>query len=231
MTIWKLEINRLLKAELIYEVISRGHDASVTVDSLRRLVRSVIQLDANKSISVARHSIPHDDDKTAIESAIVELRTELPNFDGDTSSSLFLRVSSLWVHIHRRCELMHASTEEEQQTKRSLLLTITLLQSEFETKIKKMRKTTFGEFSRLSASSPVTRIVPPQGDEEPELLSSSEVDSDTEKPVSSQIATIVKHVDLSYLNASTILITLQNHTIATFIRKALTSTTLHFNIL
>ncbi|KAF5277158.1 hypothetical protein FQR65_LT03864 [Abscondita terminalis] len=172
--VWKFEVNRLKQHELRYELASRGLSADVSVEGLRKLVRSALQLEAEKSLSEIKYSIEYETDVTAVNVSLGELRTFVDNFTGDSTTSEFLRFSTLWTHTIRRCKLMVATSTEQAANRNSLLLSLTDLHNTIDSMIKKHRHTTFG-ISQAVTSSPKLTVTEDEGEPDP-LSSESDVE-------------------------------------------------------
>ncbi|KAF5306118.1 hypothetical protein FQA39_LY09096 [Lamprigera yunnana] len=110
---WKSSVCRLRQQELQYELLSRGFDATMSVDALRKSVRSVWHMEAEKSFSATSHSISFTDDQEVIERHIVEFTDVFQCFTGDVTHKDFLRAKSSWTHADNRCRRMQGKTAEE----------------------------------------------------------------------------------------------------------------------
>ncbi|KAK4881931.1 hypothetical protein RN001_005250 [Aquatica leii] len=148
---------------------SRGFESEAPVDRLRMSVRNVLKLEKNRSFQEVKHSIVFGDDDKAIAEGILELGNALQSFDGDTSSSEFKRVSTLVPHLLSRCARMNTTDDKQQSRQRQLMLDLTNLRTEFESRIRKFKRTTF--LPAIPTSSPNRKT--PENPKELEELSSS----------------------------------------------------------
>ncbi|KAF5294602.1 hypothetical protein FQA39_LY13361 [Lamprigera yunnana] len=105
-SVWKGSVCRLRQPELQYELLSRGFDAPMSVYALHNSVWSVPHMEAEKSFSVAPHTIPFADDRETVKRHIEELTDILKLFTGDIADKGFLRAKSLWTHADSRCRRM-----------------------------------------------------------------------------------------------------------------------------
>ncbi|KAK4872322.1 hypothetical protein RN001_014351 [Aquatica leii] len=155
---------------------SRGFESEAPVDRLRMSVRNVLKLEKNRSFQEVKHSIVFGDDDKAIAEGILELGNALQSFDGDTLSSEFKRASTLVPHLLSRCARMNTTDDKQQSRQRQLMLDLTNLRTEFESRIRKFKRTTF--LPAIPTSSPNRKT--PENPKELEELSSSE--SETGEP-------------------------------------------------
>ncbi|KAK4873216.1 hypothetical protein RN001_015245 [Aquatica leii] len=140
--------------ELKYELTSRGLNDDVSVDNLRKAVRSAIQLEANKSLSQVKNPFSFTEDKLAVEVALTELTTFSNSFQGDTSTTDFQRFSTLLLHAERRCGLMSTTSEGECCEHNRLHLRFQQIRNETESIAKKCRHSTLHGLSQVLSSSP-----------------------------------------------------------------------------
>lgn len=115
----KIDVNRLLKSELVYELLIRGSPANDTVAILRKNLRKLLRLEAeDPSFTRTPHNIPFEEDVREIESSIEHLDAWLENSDSGKPIPV---VETKVVHIIGRLENSTPSDDNEKQIRDDLL--------------------------------------------------------------------------------------------------------------
>ncbi|KAG5872250.1 hypothetical protein JTB14_009013 [Gonioctena quinquepunctata] len=184
--IWKNEINRLTSAELSYEMTSRGMSVG-TIEAMRKSFRNFLQ--NKEQFTQSANPITFKDDSKQINSNNKQLLDMLKDFDGDTKSSNFARISALLTHNVRRIQHSEPSSSEENSNKNQMLLDLYNIRSDFEKAIKKFNKTdSSGSASALLLNVGNSGVVTTQSSSGDESDDSDNVFSSTAAAVSNSFS-------------------------------------------
>lgn len=151
-----MEINRLSKDELTYELRIRGIKEESTVDVMRQVLRMALKLEKQSSFVAPSHPFSFAEDKTAIEEKIVELSALIETFAKPKTSTTFKRISSKLSHLYSRVSRCVPKTEEETAERSVLLGSVLSLCARLSAKAKsaaKMSSTQIEVSSQLVPSS------------------------------------------------------------------------------
>lgn len=113
----EIEINRLLKDELIYELKVRGvpPDSGAVVDDLRKLLRSNFKL---MKSGIAQPQVAHPftfaEDADGVKSVFADIENRLDNFNAENSGE-FKRIGAAVRHGLERIQRMKVSTADEKK--------------------------------------------------------------------------------------------------------------------
>ncbi|KAG5886426.1 hypothetical protein JTB14_009323 [Gonioctena quinquepunctata] len=118
----KVEVNRLEKEELSYELDIRGITGLTTVDSMRKSLRNLLKLEkAGTSLTFPSYPFTFDEDSVYIERKISEIEILVTDFSDSETSSSFSKIYSKLLHVFERTE-RSVSTKDEEHSKRSTFL-------------------------------------------------------------------------------------------------------------
>lgn len=148
-----MDVNRLDKDELGYELAIRGVGDVSTVVEMRKSLRGYLRLEKS-GITTKYPPYPYrfEDDSKAIESSIAFFERELLEFSGDEKSPSFLKTSTRLVHLFKRAERSQALSEEEQVLRSGYLAKIIELQAELGSRARKYRRLSLQTQSPLELS-------------------------------------------------------------------------------
>ncbi|KAK4875909.1 hypothetical protein RN001_012331 [Aquatica leii] len=149
-TIWKKEVNRLLADELRYELESRGFKTG-SVDTMRRSLRSVLNLEKTGQLSAITYNIAFTVDIQQISENSKQLSEALQVFDGNCTTSTFRRISTLMSHTLYRLDRCQPNTEDERVAKNEHLVAITGIKASFESVVRKYKRASLRDESLVLA--------------------------------------------------------------------------------
>lgn len=110
----KLEVNRLEKDELIYELAFRGITDKTTVEDMRKSLRAIFRLEKTESsLKYPKYPYTFGEDADYISAKILELQTLISGFSDLAGSPLFSKISSKLAHVFQRAERSTSSTDIE----------------------------------------------------------------------------------------------------------------------
>lgn len=169
----KLEVNRLEKDELIYELKFRGFTDVLTVKDMRKTLRNYLKLENSKSdLKYPEYPFSFREDIEYISRKIRDIENLITDFNDSNSSSGYFKINSKLAHVFGRTQKSNATNDDEHATRSKLLVDLLGLESKLKSKARK--------FMKLSQQSdmPVDLSV---------AMSSSRIDSDTESSGSEEI--------------------------------------------
>lgn len=138
--IWKNEINRLNQEELKYEMLSRGLQSG-SVESNRKSLRNILKLENKGDWSQISYPIKFEDDITQINKNNSELKKLVSEFDGNTKSSHFARLTALLTHNMRRIQHSDPGTDDTNVSlKNTALLELHNIKTDCEKLFKKFNR-------------------------------------------------------------------------------------------
>lgn len=176
----KLELNYLVKDELVYEAQIRGlgEGTDLTVDQLRKVLRSAIKLEKTSfELKNPSHPFTFDEDSDAILGKVDEINELVENFVGTENDSAYKKAISKIAHSVGRINRAKATTPEQQKIKADLRLQLLLALDNIKEKVKKeMKKETLLDLSVLNKS-----LAEPGAHSS--MVDLSESDSDGGRPV------------------------------------------------
>ncbi|KAK4875306.1 hypothetical protein RN001_011728 [Aquatica leii] len=149
-TIWKKEVNRLLADELRYELESRGFKTG-SVDTMRRSLRSVLNLEKTGQLSAVTYNIAFTVDIQQISENSKQLSEALQVFDGNCTTSTFRRISTLMSHTLYRLDRCQPNTDDERVAKNEHLVAITGIKASFESVVRKYKRASLRDESLVLA--------------------------------------------------------------------------------
>lgn len=136
----KLEVNRLEKDELIYELAFRGITDKTTVEDMRKSLRAIFRLEKTESsLKYPKYPYTFGEDADYISAKILELQTLISGFSDLAGSPLFSKISSKLAHVFQRAERSTSSTDIEHTQRSTFLIEILNLQSQLKSKARKCK--------------------------------------------------------------------------------------------
>lgn len=145
-----MKVNRLNKQELEYELTVRGIGTG-TVEQMRSSLSLLLRMEKQgDAVKRPPHPYTFEDDAAAVEEKLVELSEIVSNFDGDGTSSDFLKLETKFSHLLGRVERMVIDEKDtgSKETRSKLMGNIFALMGNFEGKVRTFRK-------RRTSSTPV----------------------------------------------------------------------------
>lgn len=136
----KLEINRLERPELVYELAVRGFSEDTTVAKMRTKLRACLKLEKSSEIKYPKHPFTFQDDCGALTDKFSELEALVADFSDCETSGAYLKITSKLVHAFGRADRSVATTEAEQTQRTSFLVDFLGLQSELKSKVRRHRR-------------------------------------------------------------------------------------------
>lgn len=126
----KIDVNRLLKSELGYELLIRGSPANNTVAVLRQNLRQLLRLEAeDPSFKRTPHNIPFVDDVREIEGSIEHLSSWLENSDSGKPIPV---IETKFIHIIGRLQNSTPSDDNERKIRDDLLNDVNVSFAEYQ---------------------------------------------------------------------------------------------------
>lgn len=138
---YKINVDKLLRNELEYEVKIRGIEPSGTVDSLRKCLRSLMHLENSGNVM---HSSFEQDTEGEIQSCtekLTELKLLIDAFSG--SSSHVSKIETKIAHLTGRINRLSEKSSEDREKRSDLLVQLTSFVSQFEDREKALKQAEF----------------------------------------------------------------------------------------
>lgn len=134
---YKLNVDRLSKEEIQYELKIRGYDIDGNLSKLKNNLRDVLAKEA-KGILTPRpeYSFVFEEDYNVVVSLKAEIEKVFEEFIAKPSSRLSLRIETKFSHALTRLDNSKPSTEEEIKQKQSLMTNLAVLMSQYELKFR-----------------------------------------------------------------------------------------------
>lgn len=149
----QIDVNRLDKDELGYELTIRGVCDVNTVVEMRKCLRGYIRLE-RCGIETKYPPYPYKfgEDSTVLTSSIGILHQDISDFAGDNKSSSFRKLSTRLLHLFKRAERSLAVSDEEQVVRSGFLAQLIGLHSELKSRARKYRRSSLQPQSPLELS-------------------------------------------------------------------------------
>lgn len=147
----RLEIERLSKDELAYELAVLGVTTVTTVDDMRATLRRMRRLAKHESFVRPAHPYTVAEDIAALTQLSTEIKSLLDLFAGSRTSSEFKKIKAKLAHATGRVGCIVATTADERQQVSRILVEI----SEFSSTLRSKAK----QFSRSSTPNVSTATV------------------------------------------------------------------------
>lgn len=169
-----MEVNRLDKDELIYELSFRGITDKKTVDEMRTSLRHLLKLEQAGSLAYAKYPFTFAQDKACLDEQLTQITALIQNFADLENSSNFRKIKSKLLHCFKRAERMIPTSDEEKKVKSQLLLGFVTLDSEVRSKARRFKRASQAAISPLEISAILSST----------NINSSGSDSDSDESVS-----------------------------------------------
>lgn len=132
----KLNVGRLSKAELEYQLTIRGVTEESTVEIMRSTLRGLLKLEKSSSFFMPKYPFTFSQDKISIETGLAEIKSLMDSFVSTPSSSEFAKVTTKITHYITRTNNSTPADENEKDLKSRLLVQLVSLSSQLEVKAK-----------------------------------------------------------------------------------------------
>lgn len=133
---YKLDIQRLNKNELTYELKIRGFIDVGNVDQMRDCLRNLMRLEKTEnSLTYPDYEFVFDDEVVVIESKIKDISELVEELDTGRKSGPALKIETKFAHILRRSDRLKAVGDNQIKQKSTLLTRIMELMSKYERKM------------------------------------------------------------------------------------------------
>lgn len=137
----KMEVNRLSRDELVYELKIRGVDEADTVDSMRRSLRYLMRLEKSTSYVRPKYPFSFAEDTAALEALLTATKALVDTFVGSKSAPEYKKIITRVAHAFGRIGHCKAANDAERATRSSLLVRLIALESEAKSKAKHFLRT------------------------------------------------------------------------------------------
>lgn len=128
----KLNIGRLSKTELIYQLKIRGVTHDATVEIMRSTLRGLMKIEKSSSFIAPTYPFTFAEDRLAIEAGLAEIE-ELLNDCGETwSSSEYAKITTKIAHYVIRTNRCNPGTNDEKNVRSKLLVKLVTLSSQLD---------------------------------------------------------------------------------------------------
>lgn len=137
----KLEVNRLEKDELIYELKFRGCTDNLTVKDMRKTLRGFIKLEKSKSdLKYPDYPFSFDEDHDSISTKLDDIKALIEDFNDSDSSTNYLKISSKLAHVFGRAKRSNSTTDDEHKQRSKMLVDLLGLESQLKSKVRKFMR-------------------------------------------------------------------------------------------
>ncbi|KAG5883462.1 hypothetical protein JTB14_030884 [Gonioctena quinquepunctata] len=137
----KVEVNRLEKEELSYELDIRGITGLTTVDSMRKSIRNLLKLEkAGTSLTFLSYPFTFDKNSVYIERKISEIEILITDFSDSETSSSFSNIYSKLLHVFERTARSVPTKDEEHSKRSTFLIKLLELKSNLSSKTTKFKR-------------------------------------------------------------------------------------------
>lgn len=165
---YRIDIQRLNKQELIYELKIRGFVDVGNVEQMRDCLRNLIRLkNTENSLTYPECELVFDDEYKIIDGKIKEIFELVEELDTGRKSGPALKVETKIAHILKRCDRLKTVGDDHLKQKSVLLTRIMTAISKYESKISEVESRLDADIRPSHASTPrsATRIDSPEDGE------------------------------------------------------------------
>lgn len=143
----KIDVNRLSKDELIYEMVIRGGEVKdATVENMRKDLRSFLRLEQSKvALEYPSYPFKFQEDCDYLIAKCVEVENLVRDFSDFETSSTFKKISSKLVHCFKRTERSVATNAEEKKKRSQLLVQFVRFQADLSSRAKRYKRSSMKE--------------------------------------------------------------------------------------
>lgn len=159
----KMNVNRLSKLELEYELTVRGIGIG-TVEQMRSSLSVALRMEREgDGVLKPPHPYSFDEDVAAVQDKIAELSASVASFGGDSRSTEYLKLETKFSHLLGRVERIVADEKDvkTKDTRSELMGQVFALLGNFEEKVKSFRR-------KRSCSTPIGLEILEGGHKDPE---------------------------------------------------------------
>lgn len=167
----KIEINRLSKDELQYELSLYGVTGEATVESMRRSLRQLRKLYSGTKYELPAYPFTFEQDSTALQAKIKTLTDAVDKFSDVRTSSEYLKLSTGLACAFGRVQRSKPLTDADSNLRQQLSVQLVDLLARLSHKAKSVRKSMVRAQSTLLD---ITMATPPGDDDEISSSSSDE---------------------------------------------------------
>lgn len=167
----KIEINRLSKDELEYELSLYGVSGEATVESMRRSLRQLRRLYTGTNYELPAYPFSFEQDSTALQAKIKTLTDAVEKFSDVRTSSDYLKLSSSIACAFGRVQRSKPLTEADSKLRQQFSVQLVDLLSRLSHQAKFARKSMVRAQSTLLD---ITMVTPPGNEDEASSSSSDE---------------------------------------------------------
>lgn len=127
---FKIEINRLPRTDLEYELLVRGAAIGQSINSMRSILRQLLRLESSPSYHAPAYPFTFAEDSVAIEAKLESIRLAISTFSGDRRHSDFTKLSTGLAHVYGRINNSQPTSAEQTQSRSDYLLRTAILSAE-----------------------------------------------------------------------------------------------------
>lgn len=131
----KIDVDRLVKEELDYELKVRGGEIPGTVEGMRKELRVLLKAEKDRSFVLPKYPFTHEQDIEALRVLIENLRTAINNVEGDGTSGEVKKIWTRLAHACGRLDRCPAENDEERKTRSGILLNLGRLEADLTAKL------------------------------------------------------------------------------------------------
>lgn len=136
---FKMEINRLTKSELRYELKVRGINESLSVETQRKTLRSLVRLEKAGKFTFPVFPYTIEEELTAIADKIKHIKGLVDDFSDVKQSAAYKKLTSIVAHIFYRLNRLPSGTTEQNNAKSKLIVQLISCEAELKIRAKKSR--------------------------------------------------------------------------------------------
>ena len=186
-----MEVNRLDRDELAYELIIRGIDASdeTTVADMRKSLRHLNKLEKSGTpLAYPKYPLKFDKDSTEVAKKISEVETLLKDFNDSSESTVFMKISTKLWHAYGRAQRSTPEGDDNIKKKSQMVVKILSLYSSLRHRARKYKRLSTMIHDPLEMADLLSSTGLEEKENEDSDSSTSEDSSDelSDEPVASQ---------------------------------------------
>lgn len=136
----RMEINRLEKDELSYELGFRGITDKKNVEEMRITLRHILKLEKSGTLVYPTYPFSFADDREYLQRKLTELRTLVHDFADTETSGSFSKIKSKLLHCFKRAERATSDKDDENKIRSQILLEIVTLESDLRSRARRFKR-------------------------------------------------------------------------------------------
>lgn len=149
----KLDVHRLVKEELSYELAVRGLPTDKTVEEMRRILRGFMRLEqSDTTVKWPSHPFDFAEDYAYLQDKLGEISDLVNQFKDFDSSSEFQKICAKLLHAFKRADRMVASDDSEVGKRSKLLVDLLNLRSGLASRARKVKRASQREDAPIEIS-------------------------------------------------------------------------------